>query len=139
MVRKNTFAFRFTEAVHAKGLSQDEVAKRLGTSKSLVSNWANGKTIPALKNSQKLSKLFGLSVEYLLTGKKGNDTHGIKNDNSSTSSQQGGSNMTEAQRQLGFIIENGNDADVEFLMGKIGRIYNDTYLKKITPSSKRSQ
>lgn len=51
-----------------KGLTQDELAHELGLSKSGVSKFENGKSNPLPENLVKLSTLFDVSVDYLLTG-----------------------------------------------------------------------
>ena len=137
MVKKNSFAYRFVEAMDSAGLSQGEVAKRLATSKSLVSNWANNKTVPALKNCKKLSKLLSVSIEYLLTGVEEFDINEKEVDNDTINSDGEQIVMTDTQRQLGYIIEHGSDEDVEMLMGKISRIFTDISLKKPTRNLKR--
>ena len=137
MKNKNNFAFRFVEAMEAKSMTQGEIAKKLGTSKSLVSNWANNKTVPALKNCKKLSKLLSVSIEYLLTGIEEFDINEKYDDNSTTYSKGEELMMSDTQKQLGYIIENGSEEDVEMLMGKIGRIFSDIKTKKRTRSLKK--
>lgn len=41
------------------GLTQDQLAKRLGVSQQAVSNWEEGKSIPRGKRLRELSSLFG--------------------------------------------------------------------------------
>ncbi len=136
MVQKNTFAWRFAEAIEKRGLTQDKVAKSLSTSKSLVSNWTNGKTIPALKNAKKLSKLLKVSVEYLLTGKEEPDIYSEDNNNDNRDSRKEDM-QKHILTQLGYIMDNGSDEDIEAILGKIGKVYFDTKLKKDSPHSKR--
>lgn len=51
-----------------KGISQKELAKKLGVSASTVSDWANGKTEPKGPNLIKAAEIIGVSVDYLAGG-----------------------------------------------------------------------
>lgn len=48
------------------GMSQEELADRLGVSRQAVSRWELGATLPDAPNLLKLSDLFGVSIDYLL-------------------------------------------------------------------------
>lgn len=48
------------------GLSQEELAGRLGVSRQAVSKWELGEAIPDTDNVVQLSRLFGVSCDYLL-------------------------------------------------------------------------
>lgn len=48
------------------GWSQVELAKRLGLSKQTVSNWENDNIQPSIEMLVRLSKVFGVSTDYLL-------------------------------------------------------------------------
>lgn len=54
-----------------KGLTQADVAEKLGISRQAVSRWGIGAAIPTLENIKILSELFDVSVEYLLQGDSG--------------------------------------------------------------------
>lgn len=43
------------------GLSQEEVAKKLGVSRQTVSKWENGETLPGILQSKKLSSLYHMA------------------------------------------------------------------------------
>ena len=51
--------------------NQEELAAELGLSKSGVSSFEKGKSIPSPENLVKLARLFKVSVDYLLTGSDG--------------------------------------------------------------------
>lgn len=51
-----------------QGLSQRELAEKLGVSDKAVSKWENGRSKPQNKTLLVLSKLFGISTDELLTG-----------------------------------------------------------------------
>lgn len=48
------------------GWSQVELAKRLGLSKQTVSNWENDNIQPSIEMLVHLSRVFGVSTDYLL-------------------------------------------------------------------------
>lgn len=57
---------RIRELRCACGWSQVELAKRLGLSKQTVSNWENDNIQPSIEMLMRLSKVFGVSTDYLL-------------------------------------------------------------------------
>ncbi len=48
------------------GWSQTELGERVGVSKQTVSNWENGNIQPSIDVLVKLSRVFGVSADYLL-------------------------------------------------------------------------
>ena len=48
------------------GMSQEDLAERLGVSRQAISRWELGTTLPDAPNLLKLSDLFGVSIDYLL-------------------------------------------------------------------------
>ena len=49
-----------------QGLSQEELAERLGLSRQAVSRWESGTALPDAGNLLQLSRLFGVTADYLL-------------------------------------------------------------------------
>ncbi|MCL6592703.1 MAG: helix-turn-helix domain-containing protein, partial [Alicyclobacillus sp.] len=54
------------------GWTQDEVADKIGVARSTYSNYENGHREPDLNTIQKLAELYGVSIDYLLTGRNYN-------------------------------------------------------------------
>lgn len=50
----------------ARNMSQEELADKLGVSRQAVSRWEVGSALPDASNILQLSKLFGVSADYLL-------------------------------------------------------------------------
>ena len=48
------------------GMSQEEAANRLNISRQALSRWENGTAQPAANNIVEISKLFGVTTDYLL-------------------------------------------------------------------------
>jgi phage repressor protein C with HTH and peptisase S24 domain len=68
----DTFAQRFKAARELKGLSQRELARRVGLTGSAISQWESGETQPENIGASALEKAaqqVGRSVRYLLTGR----------------------------------------------------------------------
>lgn len=57
---------RINELRVAFGWSQVELAKKLGVAKQTVSNWENENIQPSIEMLVRLSKLFGVSTDYML-------------------------------------------------------------------------
>ncbi len=53
-----------------QGLTQIELAKRLNISDKAVSRWENGLGFPEVTLFPILADLFGVTVDYLMTGKR---------------------------------------------------------------------
>lgn len=56
----------FFNARKKKGLSQEEVAEKLGVSRQTISKWELGETIPDIYQSKKLTNLYNLSLDELI-------------------------------------------------------------------------
>lgn len=57
---------RICELRTALGWSQVELAKKLRVAKQTVSNWENDNIQPSIEMLVRLSKLFGVTTDYLL-------------------------------------------------------------------------
>ncbi len=57
---------RIVELRSVLGWSQVEMAKRLNVAKQTVSNWENENIQPSIEMLVRLSRLFGVSTDYLL-------------------------------------------------------------------------
>lgn len=51
-----------------KGLTQEQLAEKLGVTNKAVSKWENGKSMPDLAIIQELCKILGITVTTLLNG-----------------------------------------------------------------------
>lgn len=50
----------------AHGLSQEQLAEKLGVSRQSVSKWESGESIPELERLVEISKIFNVTTDYLL-------------------------------------------------------------------------
>lgn len=49
-----------------KGLSQEDVAEKLGVSRQTISKWERDETLPDIYQSKKLAVLYGISLDELI-------------------------------------------------------------------------
>lgn len=54
------------------GMTQEEVAKQLHISKQTICNWEKGKAEPSITQARKLSKMYGLGLDYIFLPIKSN-------------------------------------------------------------------
>ena len=71
------FALRLKELRENAGLSQAQLARKLGVGQSTVGMWENGKNKPQNAKLEMLAKIFGVSYDYLM------GRNDIQHDNSS--------------------------------------------------------
>lgn len=64
---------RIFELRKKSGLSQEELAEKLGVSRQSVSKWESGNVMPDIDKALAMCELFGVSTDYLLTGKSDAD------------------------------------------------------------------
>ncbi|MCD7819063.1 MAG: helix-turn-helix domain-containing protein [Lachnospiraceae bacterium] len=67
----NGFAERLAAARRQNGMTQNEVAERLGVSFQAVSLWERGETSPDIEKLVELASVFQVSADWLLTGNVG--------------------------------------------------------------------
>ena len=63
---KELFGQRLREQRIKHGLTQEQLAEKIGVSRQSVSKWEQGISDPSTSNLFALAKLFGVSVEELL-------------------------------------------------------------------------
>lgn len=61
------FAKKFQDMCYRMGLSQTQVAEKLGVGQKTISNWMTGKITPTLPKIRHIADIFDISVEYLLS------------------------------------------------------------------------
>lgn len=69
---ENIVAYRIKNARKLKGLSQQDIADELQISKQMVSKYEKGTSMPSSSKLLKLSRLFGLKIDYFFNSFKVN-------------------------------------------------------------------
>ena len=64
----NNFSARFSSLIKESGVTQLEVAKKIGVSQAAINFYKNGRNMPGGEELYKISKLFGASIDWLITG-----------------------------------------------------------------------
>lgn len=62
------FSDRIRELRKTKGLSQEELAEKLGVSRQAISKWESAQSLPDIDKIVSLSDYFEVSTDYLLKG-----------------------------------------------------------------------
>ncbi len=92
---------RISELRKKHNYSQEYVAEQLDVSRQAVSKWEQDQTSPDTSNLIALAELFGVSVEYIATGKT---IEAPQNDDEKSSVPREIPDQTGANRLLGMII-----------------------------------
>lgn len=50
-----------------RGMSQEEVAERLGVSRQTVSKWETDETLPDIRQAKRMAVIYGVSLDELIT------------------------------------------------------------------------
>ena len=64
------FATRLAQARRQRGMTQAGVAEKLGVSFQAVSQWERGETLPDIDKLPEMTKLFGVTADWLLSGSR---------------------------------------------------------------------
>ena len=62
-----SFGNHLFHARKSKGLSQEAAAEKLGVSRQTISKWETGETLPDIRQAKRLSILYGLSLDELIS------------------------------------------------------------------------
>ena len=76
----DTIGKRISEQRKSKGLKQDELAEKLLVSPQAVSKWENDLSCPDISVLPELSRILGITVDELLSGKKENTVQFVPED-----------------------------------------------------------
>lgn len=60
----------FEQLLQKYSVSAYKVAKATGVTQSTLSDWKRGRSTPKSENMKKLADYFGVSIDYLMTGKE---------------------------------------------------------------------
>lgn len=63
----------FSKLLHDYGVTPYKVSKETGVSQSTLSDWKLGKVTPKSDTMKKIADYFGVSIDYLMTGKEADD------------------------------------------------------------------
>ena len=92
-----TFSEKLLELRKRQGMSQEELAEKLEVSRQAVSRWEQGSAMPDVINLARISKLLGVTADYLI-----NDE--ITSDREVPIVKKTESDMKKRGREIGFRI-----------------------------------
>ena len=116
-----TFGEKLLQLRKAKGLSQEDLALQLDVSRQAVSRWEVGSALPDSPNLLQISKLFGVTIDYLLNDdfESDKDIPAIKHTEDSM--------KKEHNRQIALIVLVGLHA-LAFFWGVMGWVVYKFFL-----------
>lgn len=59
----------FEQLLQKNGVTPYKVAKEAGVTQTALSNWKSGRSTPTTKTLQKIADYFGVTIDFLMTGK----------------------------------------------------------------------
>ena len=59
----------FEQLLQKNGVTSYKVAKEAGVTQTALNNWKSGRSTPTTKTLQKIADYFGVTIDYLMTGK----------------------------------------------------------------------
>lgn len=63
----------FEQLLQKYGVSSYKVAQEAGVTQTALSNWKSGRSTPSAKTLQKIADYFGVTVDYLMTGRENSE------------------------------------------------------------------
>ena len=97
-----------------KGLSQDELAEKLGVSRQSISLWENGQTQPTIENILALARIFNVSTDAIL-----GNTEEVKSQAEEAATEEVVLGASEGKRRSGMWIIIAGAATVVILAGAV--------------------
>ena len=64
------FSERLGALRRAKGMSQEDLAEKMGVSRQAVQKWESGASTPEIENLVRLGDFFEVSLDYLIKGQE---------------------------------------------------------------------
>lgn len=113
------------QARKRSGLSQEQVAEKLGVSRQTISKWETDESVPDIYQSKKLAKLYNLTldelIEFDLNQKEIEEV--IKNTDEKKESK---INWTKAWgKKYPILLKYQEEVDIKKYANEIRRLFND--------------
>ncbi len=89
----------------AKGWSQEDFAEKMDVSRQAISRWENGTALPDAQNILRISKLFGVTADYLLNDDYENETNDpVTGDATDAPTSEDMAPLTPSKRRLWWYL-----------------------------------
>jgi len=101
----------FQELLEKNGVTAYKISKETGISTSTLTEWKKGKYTPKQDKLQKIADYFGVTVEYLMTGKEkeGGETYYLNEETAQTAQK------IFENKELRLLFDTAKDADPDDL------------------------
>lgn len=106
----------FLKLLQEKGVTAYKVGKETGIASSTFTDWKNGRSVPGTDKLIKIADFFGVSVEYLKTGKEPEYTIEIANTDIALT------NMSEKLKTYALKMSELSKENQEFIMKMIDKL-----------------
>ena len=103
-------ANRLTALRKQRGLSQEQLAEKLGVSRQAVSKWERAEASPEIENLSSLAKLYGITIDELVNGAP------AAHENTYTNILQENGEQTNEYEAPKDIPENDGSSGISFLL-----------------------
>lgn len=87
-----------------KGLSQEQLAEKIGLSRQSISKWEQGLSTPDVDNFVKLAKIYNVPIESLLKGEPVENTTSEHNTEASAVNTDTEKQTTKAKKKRGWLF-----------------------------------
>ncbi len=115
-------AARLSEVILESGLRQSDIAGQIGCDASYITRWKNNKYRPSKIYLSRIAEVTNVNLDWLLTGE--GDKKVVAAVSTPTPSGQSSMGSVTVEQQVTEILKFGTDRQIEEVIGKIGRIYN---------------
>lgn len=102
----------FEKLLREHGVTAYRVSKETGVTTATLTSWKKGVYTPKQEKLQKIADYFGVSIEYLMTGKEGNEKESQLNSRDEKEITQILSSTEQLLKQDGLMFD-GNPASQE--------------------------
>lgn len=106
-----SFSKNFTVLRKKNNVTQEKMAEQCGVSRAAVAKWENGKSNPDLDMVDSIAKIFNVTVDELLHGKKEDSRVGLDSDSVAVLSDK----LNEIKNEILLEIKKRDNADAYIL------------------------
>lgn len=114
----------------ANGLSQEELAEKIGVSRQAVSKWERGETSPDTENLIALAKLYNTSLDELIFGQEASGNSNEEAEAENDHSEKSGDKINVSPKGIHIIEKNGDEIRVGWKGVHIGSQDSDVHIDK---------
>lgn len=111
-----SFSTILTKKRQEKNMSQEELAKNLYVSRQTISKWEKGESLPDIEKAQKMSEIFDVDLNYLISGQE----EIVKEDESFKKLENRVSQLENALQENNFSVKTNGWDIIKYIILLIG-------------------